>query len=296
MKVFREPPDIKKVFITIGNFDGVHIGHQKVLKIAKQRSSTFKKKLVAVTFWPHPSNFFGKGVKLIQTIDQRLMSLRDFVDFTLVLPFQGTIAGMEPLDFLNFIYRRMPFQEVFIGKGFRFGKGRMGDALFLKKVGREKGFVVWDIEKVFYGGEKVSSSRIRKLLEEGRVNEAAILLGRPYCIEGIRIKGRGLGSSMGFPTVNILPENSILPRGVFAGFVKHGKELHRAAVYIGSRPTFGESMVLAEAYSVDGELNVKVGERVSIFLINKLREEKRFSDIDELKRNIERDVAKVLSG
>ncbi len=295
MKVFYEPPDVRGALVTIGNFDGVHIGHRKVIGMAYERAVALRKKLIAITFWPHPSVFFGKPVKLIQTLNQRLLSLREMVDATLVIKFDLYIAVMEPEDFIEYLRNRMHFEEIFVGKGFRFGRGRKGSADFLKELGREKGFKVWDIDKVFYGGEKVSSTRIRKLLEEGKVKEASVLLGRPYSVEGVRIKGKGVGRTLGFPTVNILPENSILPRGVFAGYIKKGKRILRAAIYIGSRPTFDDSEISVEAYSVEGELNVRVGERVEIFLVDRLRDERKFSDVNDLRKSIEQDVLRVLS-
>lgn len=295
MRVFYEPPYVKGALITIGNFDGVHIGHRKVISIAYERAVAFRKRLIAVTFWPHPSVFFGKKVKLIQTLNQRLLSLRELVDSTLVVNFNSYIAEMEPEDFVKYLRGRMHFEEVFVGKGFRFGRKRRGSAELLKELGKEEGFKVWDIDKVFYGGEKVSSTRIRELLEKGMVKEALVLLGRPYSIEGIRVKGRGIGRTIGFPTVNILPENDILPKGVFAGYLKKGKRFFRAAIYIGTRPTFDDSRVSVEAYSVEGEVFVKEGERVEVFLAEKLRDERKFSDVRELRKSIENDVRKVLS-
>ncbi len=294
MKLFMEPPEKKGSYITIGNFDGIHIGHKEVIRAAKARSIALRHPLVAVTFWPHPSEFFGKRVKLIQTLEQRLLSLREMVDETLVLPFGKVLSGMNPLEFVKYLRDRMNFKEIFVGKGFRFGKGRVGDAFLLENFGREIGFRVWALEKVYCGGEKVSSTRIRKLLQEGKVKEASPLLGKPYSIEGFKVSGEGLGKKLGFPTVNIIPLNEILPKGIYKGYVKIRKKFLRSAIYIGNRPTFGGKEVILEAYSIDSEVEVEEGEKVEAFLLKRIRDERKFSGAEELRKYVQRDVKKII--
>ena len=216
---------IKKRFtssiITIGNFDGLHLGHQELIKKIIQRAEETASLSMVVTFRPHPLKILApeKCPPLISIYEEKIRLLEKLgIDVLVKIPFSLDFAAMEPRDFVkNILCDLLGAKEIFVGYNYRFGKGRKGDIRMLRELGEEFGFVVREIEQVSLNGEVISSTRIRQLLKNGEVEDAAKFLGRPYALCGIVVKGDGRGRGLGFPTANIASRHAIIPsNGVYA--------------------------------------------------------------------------------
>ncbi len=245
--------------------------------------------MVVITFWPHPAKVLRGKAELLQTLNQRLSSLRNFSDATLVLPFLAW-KDLSPLEFLKLLRDNLNPVMVVVGEEFRFGRERKGDSMFLKKVLGEWGIEAMAAEKLQDNEGKISSSRIRALLKKGEVERANQLLCEPYTIEALRIKGEGRGRKLGFPTLNFLPQNPIVPSGIFAGLLKYRGDWYPAAVYVGSKPTFKGKTRGVEVHLLGGKPEVPQGEVALITFLKKIRDEKAFANENQLKRAIAHDI------
>lgn len=284
--------------LTVGNFDGLHVGHQEILRIVTERARARDGEAAVYTFEPHPRKVLrpAQAPKLLTTLEQKLERIDAAgVDVAIVEPFDAEFARRSAEDFVReVLHARIGPREVYVGYDFRFGHDREGSMRTLTELGPHLGFAVTIVPEVTVGGRDVNSTRIRELLGEGRVEEARELLGRPYCVRGSVVEGDRRGRTLGFPTVNLAPENEVLPAlGVYAGRLRvlgaaAGAELP-AVVNVGRRPTFKEGgEVLAEAHVIDwsGDL---YGQRVEIGFLHHLRDERRFPDVEALRRQIEAD-------
>ncbi len=276
--------------VTIGNFDGVHVGHQKIIAEAKARAEKYQLPLVVVSFDPHPGKVLypEKAPKLIKTRKQKRDLLRKMgVDYFYVINFTPSFAKKSPEEFVNeVILDSLGAKEVYVGFNFAFGKDRAGDVEFLKKQGKAKGFKVFPIEPVKIEGEIVSSSAIRKLLEHGEIRKANRFLGRYYYLEGIVIHGEQLGRKIGFPTANIITENELVPRlGVYASFTRlNGKNLP-SITNIGYKPTFGGERIIVETHIFEFDREI-YGELIEVKFVDFIRPEKKFDGVDSLVEEI----------
>lgn len=278
MKVARaaEELDARPRAVAIGSFDGVHVGHRRVLGAAIDSGLT----PVVVTFDPHPRTALGNQVELISTLERRLELLAETgVEETLVVEFTLELARLEPEEFAGGVLRELGARVVVAGPDFRFGRGRRGDLDLLRRLG----FDARTVPLV----EGVSSTRIRQLLRAGEVDEAARLLGRPAEVEGTVVAGDARGGTLGFPTANLAtrPELLVPAYGIYAG----SAEGLRAAVSIGTNPHYGGEERRVEAFLLDFEGDL-YGRRLVVELWRRLRDERAFASEADLVSQIAQDV------
>jgi riboflavin kinase/FMN adenylyltransferase len=278
VKVVRQVGELepKPRAVALGTFDGVHLGHRRVLDaaLAAERTPT------VVTFDPHPRVALGYGVELLVPLERRLELLAEAgIEETLVVDFDLELAQLPPEAFAERVLRPLGTEVVVAGSNFRFGRGRAGDLGLLERLG-------FDVRRVPLV-EGVSSTRIRDLLRAGEVDRAAKLLGRPSELAGTVVAGDARGGTLGFPTANLRPEPGVLvPRyGIYAG----AADGHRAAISIGTNPHYGGDERRIEAFLLDfaGDL---YGKRLTLELWQRLREEQAFGSEAELVAQIDRDV------
>ena len=291
-----------RAVVTIGTFDGVHVGHRAIMDTVVQRARALGGSAVVYTFDPHPRTVVspGRAPGLLTTLEQKLeLIAASGVDVTVLEPFTTAFSGTPPERFVReYLHARLRPVEVYVGYNFRFGHHREGSMRMLTELGPWLGFAVTIIPEVTIAEEDVSSTRIRAALAQGEVEMAATLLGRPYPIRGSIVEGDRRGHTIGFPTANLAPENEILPApGVYAGTLRlldpglpaAGSALP-AVANLGRRPTFQtDDRLVPEAHLIDfhGEL---YGRRVELSFEFRLRAERRFSSVDALKEQIGRDV------
>ncbi|MBC7341295.1 MAG: bifunctional riboflavin kinase/FAD synthetase [Clostridia bacterium] len=298
MRVFmgRAHPIDKRRIVAIGNFDGVHVGHQQLLKLTIQTAKTSGCYATVLTFFPHPGQVL-KGSRFfpyLTTVEERIrLLLLAGVDEVVVYPFSKAIADMDPQEFIDkVLLRELKAAATVVGFNFTFGRSGMGSTSLLKKVGQQLGFASMVVPPVTVGNLPVSSSLIRSSLQKGDLDLASQLLGRSPALEGKVIRGQGLGHQLGFPTANIeLWPNLLLPRyGVYATRVKVRSLWYRGLTNIGLRPTFGGSKVpTVETYLLDFQEDI-YGEFIRLELEKYIRPEIRFSTPEQLLEQISQDV------
>ncbi len=278
MKVARElgELEVQPRAVALGTFDGVHLGHRRVLDAAVVAGEL----PTVVTFDPHPRVALGYGVELLATLERRLELIAEGgIRETLVVDFDLELAQLEAEEFVRRVLEPIGTQTVVAGANFRFGRGRTGDLELLERLGIE----VRAVPLV----EKVSSTRIRDLLRGGEVDRAARLLGRPPELEGTVVAGDARGGTLGFPTANLRPDPELLvpAYGIYAGEA----DGHRAAISIGTNPHYGGGERRIEAFLLDfrGDL---YGRRLTLQLWERLRDERAFESEDDLVAQIGRDV------
>ncbi len=301
MKIFHgtENANISKpTVLTLGVFDGLHLGHQRIMQTVVDRAKLAGAVPTAITFDPHPRAVLhpASAPPLLQTLDQRLSNFEVLgVKQAIVIPFTLDFAASEAEAFLENIVRdRLHAKEVYLGKGFAFGKNRGGNIALLREVSGKLGFVADEVDEVQLRGRRVSSSKIRELLAEGSVNLARRMLGRPYGVEGVIIRGNRRGHTIGFPTANLKPHNRVIPRyGVYATATLIDGAWRKSITNIGVRPTFesdADPSIESYIFDFDGDL---YGDVLRVRFLHRIRDERKFSGIDELKAQIERDSARA---
>jgi len=295
----------RRPVLTIGNFDGVHIGHRAILRTVTDRARALDGEAVVYSFDPHPRKVLqgASAPALLTTTEQKLELLAAAqIDLVVLEPFTAEFAKTPPESFVrDHIHARVGPLEVYVGYDFHYGRDREGSMRLLTELGPRLGFAVTIIPEVTIGSRDVSSSRIRGLLAEGAVEEAKLLLGRSYAVRGRVVEGDRRGRTLGFPTANLAPETEILPAaGVYAGRARLLDDPTRgerppamlgAVTNVGRRPTFkADDPPLAEAHLLDwsGDL---YGRRIELTFESRLREERRFSGPEALREQIARDVA-----
>jgi riboflavin kinase/FMN adenylyltransferase len=290
-----EPP--RGSVLSIGNFDGVHLGHQAVLTHVVARAREHGAPALAMTFDPHPVKLLrpADAPRLLTTLDQRLALIaRTGIETCLLVPFTHRVARMTAESFVREVMvERLAVREVYIGKNFRFGADRGGDVALLNRLGAELGFDAASSPIVEQGGGIVSSTRVRESVAEGKVQEAAGLLDRAVFIDGRVLEGKRLGRTLGFPTLNIEVENELHPNhGVYVTAV-HIPSFNRtfpAVTNIGVRPTvYRDSLTTVESHLLDFTADV-YGETVRLFFLRRLREERTFESTTQLMAQIRSDV------
>jgi riboflavin kinase/FMN adenylyltransferase len=294
-------PDLSPpVIATLGNFDGLHRGHKRILRKVISRAREEGGTSVVVTFEPHPLKVLypERAPALIQTLTQKRDTLRHLGLQVLVeIPFTLEFGTQDAGSFTREVARTLDPKEIYIGEDFRFGHRRAGDIALLESIGGELGFRATAFKKLRAGGEEVSSSRIRTLLKEGSMAQAVRLLGRPYIIEGTVARGDMRGQTLGFPTANLAVENELIPAfGVYAAAVDLGSDpLIPAVANLGVRPTFadgGAPGVLLELHLLgwSGDL---YGRSVRGLFFHFLRPERKFASVEGLKEAICSDAAEA---
>jgi riboflavin kinase/FMN adenylyltransferase len=291
--------------VAIGNFDGVHRGHQALLAAARTEANSRGADVGVLTFDPHPARFFAPGLAppLILSLPRRLELLGQAgADFALVEPFDAGLAGMDPAAFVDqVLVGALAVAHVVVGHDFSFGRKRAGTTTTLVELGRARGFGVTVVDPVSADGLHCSSTKIREFLLEGRIEGAALLLGRPPEITGAVVRGAGRGRALGFATANLLPEEDVLVfrTGIYAAralLLEGDRQEYRAAVSIGTNPTFasGPSPPLTvEAHLLDYPGADLYGARMRLLFASRLRDERRFDTVDALEGEIGRDVDRV---
>lgn len=280
----------------IGNFDGIHLGHKKIIDAAKRRSRENSTRSCVITFNPHPQKVLGrKDLSLIFPLEKRFEMLEATgIDAVVCLNFTRELSKVSAENFIkDILLDRLKIKDIVVGPGFSFGHRRKGNVDLLRSMGETHGFntVVAEVARV--DDQVVSSSAIRKLVRDGEISEANRFFGYDYYIEGVVVEGERRGRKLGFPTVNLDTEWEILPRpGVYATYVRLPDGFHESITNIGIRPTFEESKLTVETHLFDFN-NDLYGKKVGVSFVERLRDEKRFASVDELVAQIEHDVAAV---
>jgi riboflavin kinase/FMN adenylyltransferase len=291
--------------LTVGNFDGIHLGHRAILETVVTRAHAVRGDAVVYTFAPHPRKVLRpqQAPRLLTTLEQKLELLEAAgVDAVVVEPFSAEFAQIPADLFIRqIIHGRIRPVEVYVGYDFHFGRDREGSMRMLTEMGPRLGFAVTIIPEVTIEAGDVNSTRIRQLLGEASVERANVMLGRPYTVRGMVVEGDRRGRGIGFPTANLEPENEVLPAiGVYAGrlqLLDQGDPARGwaglAVVNVGTRPTFeGTGRVVAEAHLIDFDGDL-YGRRVEIAFLKHLRAERRFEGVDALRAQIQADVAEA---
>ena len=303
MKVFHKledvPADFGPTYVSVGNFDGVHRAHARVLSEIVSRARSNGGKAVAVTFEPHPARILKpeSGLKLLTPASEKLRWLESTgVDAVLLLPFGRDLSLMTPREFAERILKdKLHAREVHEGFNFRFGHQAAGDMNTLTDLGRELGFDVKQYPEMKLRGETVSSSHIRKLVAAGRVSRARHLLARPFCILGMPGRGRGYGSKYTVPTINLARYDELVPKdGVYITQTRVGREQFESVTNVGNRPTFGNELFAIETHLLNFHpIELTPETEVEICFLNRLRDEIKFPSVDALREQITRDVKKA---
>lgn len=281
--------------VALGKFDGVHIGHRRLLEEIILRKN---KGLAACvfTFDPTPAVFFGgsDGKELTVREEKRLLFERLGIDILIEFPLNAQTAAMPPEAFAgDVLARQMNVRYIAAGKDLSFGAGGAGDAALLRRLGPELGFEAETVDKVCLEGVEVSSTYVRSRVESGDMRAAERLLGMPYMVAGKVSEGQKLGRRLGFPTANLVPGDSKLlpPNGVYFSRVRHGRSLYRAISNVGCKPTVasgGSLGVESYLYDFDGMI---YGEDIEVYLCEFLRPERRFESVQALREQLKRDIA-----
>ncbi|MEW5853609.1 MAG: bifunctional riboflavin kinase/FAD synthetase [Myxococcota bacterium] len=293
--------------VALGNFDGVHRGHQVLVQRAVEHARKLGGPALAFTFEPHPTRVLAPALAppLIVPLEHRLDLLEELgLDAVVLEPFTPELAKTPAEDFVrNVLVGALGIKAAVVGYNFTFGHARKGNPELLTRLGAELGFLVDVVNPVDVNGMLCSSTKIRELVLEGNVEGAAILLGRPFSVRGVVVHGNHRGRLLGFPTANVSAPVELLPRlGVYVAQVVlrdvEARPAHPAVVNVGVSPTFGGGPVTVEAHLLDftGDL---YGQRLEVRFLRRLRDEKRFAGVEQLKAQIEQDVAyarRFLSG
>lgn len=288
----------RNVVLTIGNFDGVHIGHQKIFRKVVERAKAIGGTAMAITFDPHPVKVIApeRGVRILTTFNEKARLMEFYaMDVLLCINFDREFSNTRPDDFIkDVIVNKVGTREAVVGHNYAFGKGKRGDTKLLRRRGVKYGFSFMVVRNARLYGDVVSSSRIRSLLSRGRVCEASWFLGRPYMIGGKVIRGAGRGGRLlNIPTANIETPDELIPKeGVYAVKVGIDGKILDGVANIGRNPTFGENMMSYEVHVLDFSGDI-LGGKINLYFIDRVRDEKRFHDVATLHENILRDIVRA---
>jgi len=290
--------DFRGSFVSIGNFDGVHLSHQFICrKLASEAKQAGAKSLV-ITFDPHPKMILHPNIRpffLITTLDEKLERLAACgIDGVLVIPFTMEYSKTTAEEFVhNFLGRKLAIGKIIIGHDYTFGQGKKGNSDYLIAAGRDMGFAVEVVDAVKSGNDIISSTLIRKSIIEGNLKKAAVLLGRYYNVAGKVVTGFGRGVTLGFPTANIEPEKELLPPpGIYAAFVDTEEKRYQAVLNIGAKPTFEDYTFSFEVHLLNFSGDLR-GKRINTDFVEKLRDIVKFDSPETLKKQIAADVEKA---
>ena len=293
------PADFGPCAATIGNFDGVHLGHQKILAATRDKAKKNAWQPVAVTFDPHPTTVVApERVPPLLAEPARRVPLFEQcgIETALILPFTPEMARLSPEEFVRqVLVDQLRAKAVVVGESFRFGRGQAGNTEVLGQLGRDLGFEVETIQPVVVAGSAVSSSRVRDLVRLGRVDQARDLLGRPFGFEGRVVPGRGVGSKKTVPTLNLAPDTDLAPAdGVYvtSSYEPDSRRRWESVTNIGFRPTFDGTEHAIETFLLSG-LDGQDPERLELTFYDRLRDEKRFGSAAELREQILADAARA---
>ena len=284
--------------LTIGNFDGVHKGHLALFDKVKERAKAIGGQSVVMTFEPHPLKIMrpANGPRLITHTGQKLELIEKAgVDIIVCVSFDREFAAIPARDFVKeILVRKIGIREIVVGYDYTFGHNREGDINLLREMGEELGFVVHLVGPVQIEERLVSSTSIRRLVQEGRLDKAKVLLGRDFEVQGTVVKGRNRGGRLlGFPTANLNPHGELLPqKGVYAVKVVIDDTFYNGVTNVGYNPTFGNTGLTVETHILDysGDL---LGKTIKVQFIKRLRDERTFKTVEELSARIARDITQA---
>ena len=284
--------------LTIGNFDGVHKGHLALFEKVKERAKAIGGQSVVMTFEPHPLKIMrpANGPRLITHTGQKLELIEKAgIDIIVCVSFDRDFAAIPARDFVNSILvQRIGIKEIVVGYDYTFGHSREGDINLLREMGNDLGFVVHLVGPVQIDQTLVSSTSIRRLVQEGRLAEAKVLLGRDFEVQGTVVKGHNRGGRLlGFPTANLSPHGELIPkRGVYAVKLVIDDAFYNGVTNVGYNPTFGDTGLTVETHVLDysGDL---LGKTIKVQFIKRLRDEKTFKTLEELSDQIAQDIAQA---
>ena len=305
MKIYHNIPDNKNLFknpvVTIGNFDGVHIGHQKILRTLKARASQLKGDAVVITFSTHPKKVINPDteIKIITTTDEKVNAIFNMgITNIILLNFTKEMSRMGAADFYNeILLKKIDLKELVIGYDHAFGKDREGNFNFLKKLTESTGIAITKVEEEDFNEFPISSTWIRSEIEKGNMEECRKLLGRPYSLRGLVERGAGRGKNLGFPTANIHPDSGdkIIPGdGVYAVTVTIDEEIKKPGMMnIGYNPTFSNSAHTLEVNIFDFNENI-YDEEITVEFHKRIRSEEKFETKEDLIQQMYKDREKTL--
>jgi len=292
----REP--LRKSAVTIGNFDGIHLGHRELLSRVVRSASQLGGTSVVVTFDPHPAQILAPE-RAPNTLTPFPLKARlieqEGIELLVVLRFSRELSMLTPEEFArSILVEKLRAAVVHVGSNFRFGHQRAGDTALLAELGRRSGFRVETLPIIKLRGHRVSSSQVRHFLSEGRVENAGRMLGRPYTVSGNIVTGEGVGHKKTVPTLNLGPVEQQLPKnGVYITRTRLGEALHNSVTNVGHKPTFGHHRLTVETFLLNFRGEVEA-EEMEIEFLHRLRDEIKFPDAEALKQQIQRDVQRSL--
>ncbi|HJX10362.1 MAG TPA: bifunctional riboflavin kinase/FAD synthetase [Candidatus Binatia bacterium] len=282
---------------TLGNFDGLHLGHQALVRSAVEDARRLSVPSVVLTFEPHPLKVLApsRAPKLLLSHKDKMELLQSFdIDIVAIQKFDAAFARVPARDFVTrVLVKRLGIKKIWVGRDLRFGQGREGSVNDLLQWGSKDGFDVGIVEPILLGGIRISSSVVRRLVEEGRVDEAAPMLGRCHFVSGRVVAGQRRGRDLGFPTANISSRTEVLPLdGIYATLFQFGAKRYLSASSIGTNPTFGDGPRTVESFVLDFDGDL-YGEPVKLYFVKRIRAEKKFASVDDLVAQIHQDVARA---
>jgi riboflavin kinase/FMN adenylyltransferase len=297
MTIFRSPAEVPASFgpsaVTIGNFDGVHAGHRQIMRQLKSPGLT----PVVLTFDPHPAKVLApdRAPKLLMTMAQRLRAFEsEGIQAVLLLPFSTDLAALTPEEFVRqVLVGTLKARLVLVGEDFRFGHKQAGNIDTLRTLGRQYGFEVSPIAPIEQRHERISSSRVRKLVTEGAVSRACRMLGAPFALEGEVVKGQGIGSKQTVPTLNLAPRNETLPKsGVYVTRTRDIDSTREwpSITNVGYRPTFDGKELTIETFLL-GPFDGSSPQKIEVKFLAFVRDERKFDTPEDLKKQILRDAS-----
>jgi riboflavin kinase/FMN adenylyltransferase len=299
MKVIKNleqiPGEFREAFVTIGNFDGVHLGHLPILKKLIEAAHSENSKAVVITFDPHPKKVLRPEIRpfyLITSTEEKIKLLEDIgVDGLILIPFDLNFSKMTAESFVcDILWDKLHIRKIFVGHDYSFGKSKTGNKVFLAAIGKKLGFEVDIINAVKLDDETISSTRLRHLILDGDVRTAARLLGRPYNVSGIVVEGKRRGSILGIPTANIKPEKELIPaQGVYAVIAHLENDRHQGVLNIGFNPTFSDTDLSVEVFLLDFSGDI-YGKRVNVLFMERIRDEVKFENSEQLVKQIRKDI------
>lgn len=305
MKIYRSAPAVarfsavngKGSVVTIGNFDGVHIGHQAMITAAREQADARGLPLIVLSFDPHPEAYFSPETSpaRLSSLGERVVMLQKLgVDVACIMPFNGRLAAIEHQNFVHCVLcEQLKARCVVIGDDFHYGAGRKGNAATLSRAADKNNFDVVQLGSVMQQANRVSSTRIRQLLQSGQLDEAACFLGRQYQMMGRVTHGDARGRTWGFPTLNLPMRHRRALKGVFAVRVSGlDDKLYTGVANLGKRPTVGGVRTLLESHLFDYSGDA-YGQRICVDFYAQIRQEKKFSSFDDLKAQIQKDIIKA---
>ena len=292
--------DFRGSFVTIGNFDGVHLSHQIICRKLASEAQAAGTKSMVITFDPHPKMILHPAIRpfyLITTLEEKTKLLENCgIDGVLIIPFSIEYSRNTAEQFVHeFLGQKLAIKKIIIGHDYTFGQGKRGNSDYLISCGRDMGFAVEIVDAVKAGEDIISSTLVRNLILKGELKKVSELLGRYYNVAGTVVSGQGRGVGLGFPTANIDPEKELLPpAGIYAAFVDVEGRRYQAALNIGEKPTFGDYTSTFEVHLLDFSEDLR-GKRLNTKFVEKMRDIIKFDSPEKLKEQITADVAKARS-